>query len=73
MQMDARVEEALRACLRTSLQDLTRMLGGAARKDPLPLLAAALGLAGDGSFRMTMDPTSQVGRPLPDAHQAALR
>lgn len=61
VQTDTRVEEALRACLKRSLQELTRVLGGAARKDPQPLLAASLLMADEG-FKMELQPTVAVRR-----------
>ena len=59
MQVDARVEDALRASLKRGLTELCRILGGSKQKEPIPLLAAAMALRAD-AFQMELEPAVEV-------------
>ena len=63
LQVDTRVEEALRAALRRGLQELCRVLGGSHKRDPIPLLSASMGLQAD-AFAMELQPPVLVSCPM---------
>ena len=71
MQIDARVEDALRAALKRGLMELCRILAGPKQKEPIPLLAAAMALQAE-AFKMELEPAVEVTLPCKDKREGSV-
>ena len=71
LQVDKRLEEALRHTVKRSLQELSRVLNGDKKTEVVPVFNVMLVL--EKTNRVELKPTVQVGAPLMPASTGAVQ